>query len=97
MMISQRIFVRNCKEQAAPIRKTICFVTEREPVWRRGVAAIQVDKHRNIAQPTFPHAFSIPIIQLMTGEQTESGKRRIKTLIVTPTRELAIQIGDNIS
>ena len=43
-------------------------------------------------------AFTIPIIQhLYNGIQELKGKRKIKTLIVTPTRELAIQINDNIN
>ncbi|ASB50260.1 DEAD/DEAH box helicase [Alkalitalea saponilacus] len=43
-------------------------------------------------------AFSIPILQLLS-EDTENSrqKRAIKCLIVTPTRELAIQIGESIS
>ena len=42
-------------------------------------------------------AFSIPIIQLLNEEIKESqGKAKIKSLIVTPTRELAIQIEENI-
>ena len=43
-------------------------------------------------------AFSIPIIHhLHTDQEQTRGKRRIKTLIVTPTRELAIQIADNFT
>ena len=43
-------------------------------------------------------AFSIPIIHhLHTNEQHTQGKKRIKALIVTPTRELAIQIGENFT
>lgn len=43
-------------------------------------------------------AFSIPIIQHLTNkEESGSGKRKISTLIVTPTRELAIQIGESIT
>ena len=44
-------------------------------------------------------AFTIPIIQLLQerrGEQRK-GPRPVKALIVTPTRELAIQIADNIT
>lgn len=42
-------------------------------------------------------AFSIPILQLMSSGATEiKGKRPIRTLILTPTRELAIQIGESI-
>jgi len=43
-------------------------------------------------------AFTIPIIQhLYNNGQGQKGKRKIKALIVTPTRELAIQINDNIT
>lgn len=41
-------------------------------------------------------AFSIPIIQhIYNNTNGAKGKRKIKALIVTPTRELAIQIGEN--
>ena len=41
-------------------------------------------------------AFAIPIIQhLMNGEQNHLKNRKITSLIVTPTRELAIQIEEN--
>ncbi|MDR0367597.1 MAG: DEAD/DEAH box helicase [Bacteroidales bacterium] len=43
-------------------------------------------------------AFSIPIIQYLSQENNQQEKRRhIKALILTPTRELAIQIDDCIS
>lgn len=42
-------------------------------------------------------AFTIPILQLMQEQQSTGMKRRgIGTLILTPTRELAIQIGESI-
>jgi ATP-dependent RNA helicase RhlE len=41
-------------------------------------------------------AFLLPIIQLLSAQQERpSGKRVIRSLILTPTRELAIQIDDN--
>ena len=41
-------------------------------------------------------AFAIPILQkLSTEENSSSKKREIKSLIVAPTRELAIQISDS--
>lgn len=41
-------------------------------------------------------AFAIPIIQLMNQEPSrQSGKRPIRSLILTPTRELAIQIAES--
>lgn len=40
-------------------------------------------------------AFAIPILQsLALGQGVQKGKRQIRALIVAPTRELAIQIGD---
>ncbi len=43
-------------------------------------------------------AFAIPIIQhLLTEQRNQNGKRKTLSLIVTPTRELAIQIGESIS
>ena len=43
-------------------------------------------------------AFAIPIIQhLINNSRHEKGRRRIKSLVVTPTRELAIQIGDSFN
>ena len=43
-------------------------------------------------------AFSIPIIHHLHNEQEQAkGKKRVKALIVTPTRELAIQIGENFT
>ncbi|TKC00907.1 DEAD/DEAH box helicase [Pedobacter cryophilus] len=41
-------------------------------------------------------AFAIPIIQLLTQDKNlKPGKRLIRSLILTPTRELAIQIGES--
>ena len=40
-------------------------------------------------------AFSIPIIQNLYERRTDKGRRSIKALILTPTRELAIQIGES--
>ena len=41
-------------------------------------------------------AFAIPILQLLyQNNAPQKGKRKIAALIVTPTRELAIQIGDS--
>jgi ATP-dependent RNA helicase RhlE len=41
-------------------------------------------------------AFAIPILQMLHGEQNrEQGRRTIKTLVLTPTRELAIQVSES--
>jgi ATP-dependent RNA helicase RhlE len=43
-------------------------------------------------------SFAIPIIQLLeTRKDNNTGKRRVKALVVTPTRELAIQIEENFT
>lgn len=41
-------------------------------------------------------AFSIPILQLLSAKKNTDRKRPIRSLIVTPTRELAIQIGESL-
>ncbi|MGB5272164.1 DEAD/DEAH box helicase [Eudoraea sp.] len=43
-------------------------------------------------------AFGVPILHhLYNSQNGQKGKRRIKALIVTPTRELALQIGESLS
>lgn len=43
-------------------------------------------------------AFAIPILQLLFKKQVSAaGKRQIKALIITPTRELAIQISESFT
>lgn len=40
-------------------------------------------------------AFALPILEALSQTQTFSGKRKIRSLILAPTRELAIQISDS--
>ncbi len=40
-------------------------------------------------------AFAIPILQILAGNPTFEKKKKIRALIVTPTRELAIQIDES--
>jgi ATP-dependent RNA helicase RhlE len=42
-------------------------------------------------------AFAIPILQLLSANKINERKRRVRSLIVTPTRELAIQIGESFN
>ena len=42
-------------------------------------------------------AFGIPILNHLLKENNTVGKRKIKALVVTPTRELAIQIAENFT
>jgi ATP-dependent RNA helicase RhlE len=48
--------------------------------------------------PARRRPFAIPVLQLLTEEAgRETGRRTIKVLICTPTRELAIQIGESFA
>jgi ATP-dependent RNA helicase RhlE len=40
-------------------------------------------------------AFAIPILQLLSNSQSFDKRKKIRSLILTPTRELAIQIGES--
>lgn len=40
--------------------------------------------------------FTLPMLHILSREETPKGKRPIRALILTPTRELAAQIQDNI-
>ncbi|OSZ79417.1 DEAD/DEAH box helicase [Chitinophagaceae bacterium IBVUCB1] len=42
-------------------------------------------------------AFALPILQLLSEPPIDNSHKVIKTLILTPTRELAIQIGDSFA
>ena len=43
-------------------------------------------------------AFAIPILQILSGEQRDlKNSKTIKALILTPTRELAVQIGESFT
>lgn len=42
-------------------------------------------------------AFAIPVLQLLSAKAPEKGRKKISTLVLTPTRELAIQIGESFS
>ena len=42
-------------------------------------------------------AFAIPILQLLSANKAYDRKRKVRSLIVTPTRELAIQIGESFN
>lgn len=42
-------------------------------------------------------AFAIPILQHLHKAGAQGGKRKIRALVVTPTRELAIQIGESFN
>jgi ATP-dependent RNA helicase RhlE len=42
-------------------------------------------------------AFAIPILQILYNDQSNKGHKPVRTLILTPTRELAIQIGESFT
>ena len=41
-------------------------------------------------------AFSLPILDKMNASKVTGERRKIKTLILTPTRELAVQVAENV-
>ncbi len=41
--------------------------------------------------------FTLPMLQILSQYNQEKGYRPIKALIVTPTRELAAQVSDNVT
>ena len=42
-------------------------------------------------------AFALPILHHLIKEKSNNSKQKIRVLVVTPTRELAIQIGENFT
>ena len=42
-------------------------------------------------------AFAIPILQLLAAKTKDPKRRKVKCLVLTPTRELAIQIGESFA
>ena len=40
--------------------------------------------------------FTLPLLQLLSDAPQHKGKRQIKALILTPTRELAAQVADSV-
>lgn len=40
--------------------------------------------------------FTLPLLQLLSDAPQQKGKRQVKALILTPTRELAAQVADNV-
>jgi len=40
--------------------------------------------------------FTLPLLQLLSDAPQQKGKRKVKALILTPTRELAAQVADNV-
>ena len=42
-------------------------------------------------------AFTLPMLQLLAAEPAPKGRRPIRALVLTPTRELAIQIGESFT
>jgi len=74
------------KEPTSIQAKSIPFILNREDVL--GTAQTGTGKTA---------AFAIPILQLLTEDERAPGKAKIKALIVTPTRELAIQISESFS
>ena len=41
-------------------------------------------------------AFTLPLLQMLNDSSHPKGKKRVRTLILTPTRELAAQVGESV-
>ncbi len=41
--------------------------------------------------------FTLPMLELLTRKNIQKGKHQIRALILTPTRELAAQVGENVA
>ncbi len=86
----------------SPILRVLKQINYKEPTEIQEKAIPLVLKRRDIlgsAQTGTGKtaAFAIPIIQLIHQKESQPGaKVKLRALIVTPTRELAIQIDDNI-
>jgi ATP-dependent RNA helicase RhlE len=77
----------NYKEPTSIQAKAIPYILNREDVL--GTAQTGTGKTA---------AFAIPIIQhLSNHQQNSNGKQKILSLVITPTRELAIQIGESFT
>lgn len=70
------------------------------PIQEKAIPAILEGKDLLGCAPTGTGktaAFAVPLLQLIQTEKTNvNGPRMIKALILTPTRELAIQIGESL-
>ncbi len=40
--------------------------------------------------------FTLPMLELLTHKKVQKGKHQIRALVLTPTRELAAQVGENV-
>jgi ATP-dependent RNA helicase RhlE len=90
-------------ELIAPIQKALKHENYTAPTPIQAQAIPQLLKGRDILASAQTGtgktaAFSIPILQkLAKDHHPQKGKRPIRSLILTPTRELALQIGESLS
>ncbi len=84
----------------APILKALEFegYTHPTPIQAQAIPSILLKKDLLGCAQTGTGktaAFAIPIIQLLANETINTNRRKIRSLILTPTRELAIQIDES--
>ena len=41
--------------------------------------------------------FTLPLLQLLSNDPIKAGRRPVRALVLTPTRELAAQVGDSVN
>ncbi|MCH3883992.1 DEAD/DEAH box helicase [Tenacibaculum aquimarinum] len=88
-----------------PLHETILRAIAQEnyrtatPVQKKAIPLVLAKKDVIVSAQTGSGktaAFALPIIQmLLNGQDSEKKKKRIKALVVSPTRELALQIEEN--
>jgi len=74
--------------------------TEPTPIQKKSIPEILQNKHVLASAQTGTGktaAFALPILHHLINEENNDDKKKIKTLVITPTRELAIQIAENFT
>ncbi len=76
-----------------------CYITP-TPVQRQAIPVILEGKDILAGAQTGTGktaAFALPLLQLLSERPCAKGKRAVRALILTPTRELALQVGDSVA
>ncbi|MES9970783.1 MAG: DEAD/DEAH box helicase [Candidatus Thiodiazotropha sp.] len=69
------------------------------PIQRKAIPAILAGKDIMAAAQTGTGktaGFTLPLLQLLTSRPQSDGQRPVRALVLTPTRELAAQVGDSV-
>ncbi len=86
---------------SAPILRALSEqnYTEPTPIQKQAIPTILEGKDILAAAQTGTGktaGFTLPLLEKLRKHSTERGKKRVKALILTPTRELAAQVGESV-